>query len=387
MKKETLRYQRLAGIITESQYNSKLEENVASNLELMNEDYKVGDDKTPIKIGDMVSVVDNYWTYVYPKNLSIYSLSIYSQHKRMYKELGFKDLENDTKFDNGTKATVFGITKNGFDTFYGIRTEDGSESLIDARGVEKVYDDEYALNESTKWVHEFLKPHDIITLKKGTLLSVNTSSKGYVTIEIPEETEAVYFGVNNHHEAEVAITNDIGSKIGTVDFGDIKELSDIKLRWDEDENDWKVVTPEFLNRFNSDSTRMEENSDVLDEIGIGTILGGVAIAALVKKAYDKYKNYAERKGLEETGEEKRGKNGVVSKEYTTKDGGTYWGITYEDKTRDEGYTNPRIFLFTPDRIDKVLNADLNFATSDEDMMSDNYEKKFGQFTADKIVKL
>ena len=27
----------------------------------------------------------------------------------------------------------------------------------------------------------------------------------------------------------------------------------------------KEVSPEFLNRFNSDSTRMEENSDVLDE--------------------------------------------------------------------------------------------------------------------------
>ena len=46
-----------------------------------------------------------------------------------------------------------------------------------------------------------------------------------------------------------------------------------------------------------------------------------------------------------------------------------------------------MFLFTPEKIDKVLNTDLKFATSDEDMMADGADEKLGQFIADKVVML
>jgi hypothetical protein len=126
----------------------------------------------------------------------------------------------------------------------------------------------------------------------------------------------------------------------------------------------------------------------LEEIGIGAVLGGAAVAALAKKAYGAYKNYALKKGMKETGNEKKGTNGIIAKEYMSeKDGKTYWGITYEDNTRDSGYEKPRMFLFTPEKIDKVLNSDIQFATSDEDSMADGAEKKLGQFIADKVVML
>ena len=126
----------------------------------------------------------------------------------------------------------------------------------------------------------------------------------------------------------------------------------------------------------------------LEEIGVGAVLGGAAIAALAKKAYGAYKNYALKKGMKETGEEKKGSNGIIAKEYMSeKDGKTYWGITYQDDTRDSGYEKPRMFLFTPEKIDKVLNTDLKFATSDEDMMADGADQKLGQFIADKVVML
>jgi hypothetical protein len=126
----------------------------------------------------------------------------------------------------------------------------------------------------------------------------------------------------------------------------------------------------------------------LEEIGIGAVLGGAAVAALAKKAYGAYKNYALKKGMKETGNEKKGTNGIIAKEYMSeKDGKTYWGITYEDNTRDSGYEKPRIFLFNPEKIDKVLNSDIQFATSDEDSMADGAEKKLGQFIADKVVML
>ena len=130
------------------------------------------------------------------------------------------------------------------------------------------------------------------------------------------------------------------------------------------------------------------NETELEEIGVGAVLGGAAIAALAKKTYGAYKNYALKKGMKETGEEKKGSNGVIAKEYMSeKDGKTYWGITYQDDTRDSGYEKPRMFLFTPEKIDKVLNTDLKFATSDEDMMADGADQKLGQFIADKVVML
>jgi len=134
-------------------------------------------------------------------------------------------------------------------------------------------------------------------------------------------------------------------------------------------------------------TKFENREQDLEEIGIGAVLGATAVAVLAKNAYDKYKNYASRKGMKETGNEKKGSNGIVAKEYKLKDGSTYWGVTFEDKTRDQGYTDPRILLFSPERIEKVLNTDLKADESDEARMSDNYIKRLGQFTADKVIML
>ena len=125
--------------------------------------------------------------------------------------------------------------------------------------------------------------------------------------------------------------------------------------FDREKTDYELAFEHFTKGTSLNEDIYEEE---LEEIGVGAVLGAAAIATLAKKAYDKYKNYASRKGMEETGNEKKGSNGIVAKEYKLKDGSTYWGITFEDKTRDQGYTDPRILLFSPNNIEKVLNTDL-----------------------------
>lgn len=149
-----------------------------------------------------------------------------------------------------------------------------------------------------------------------------------------------------------------------------------------------------IKKIEVDVPKMYENSKSLEEVGVLTALGAAGIALVAKKAYDKYKNYGLRKGMKpvlgDDGKEvvKKGANGVVARQYTyDKDGKTYWGVTYEDRTRDQGFENPRILLFRPERIDKVLNADLKWDTSDEARQTDGYEKSLGQFYADKVVML
>ncbi len=154
--------------------------------------------------------------------------------------------------------------------------------------------------------------------------------------------------------------------------------------FDREKTDYELAFEHFTKGTSLNEDIYEEE---LEEIGVGAVLGAAAIATLAKKAYDKYKNYASRKGMEETGNEKKGSNGIVAKEYKLKDGSTYWGITFEDKTRDQGYTDPRILLFSPNNIEKVLNTDLKADESDEARMGDNYTKKLGQFTADKVIML
>ena len=77
--------------------------------------------------------------------------------------------------------------------------------------------------EVAKRVQELLNPHDYITLKAGTLLTINRPP-GF--IQIPKETEAVYFGVNKFNQVEVAVRKDLGWNTGTVEFGDIRDLFD-----------------------------------------------------------------------------------------------------------------------------------------------------------------
>ena len=93
--------------------------------------------------------------------------------------------------------------------------------------------------------------------------------------------------------------------------------------------------------------------------------------------------------MEETGNVKKGSNGVVMKEYKEKSSGhIYWGIEVTDETRDEGFQTTNVLLFkgdNPERIERILNSEIKHDTSDEAMMDDNYKKKFGQFLSDKRI--
>ena len=128
----------------------------------------------------------------------------------------------------------------------------------------------------------------------------------------------------------------------------------------------------------------------LEELGVIPIMGGLitakVIASLAMKAYKNYKNNILKKGLKETGNEKKSKDGIVAKEYELNNE-KYWGITYQNPTKNSGFEEPRIFLFKPDKIDEVLKADLKWDTSDEEKEANDYNKKFAQFKADKIIML
>ena len=118
-------------------------------------------------------------------------------------------------------------------------------------------------------------------------------------------------------------------------------------------------------------------------------LGGIALGAgIIKKAYDYLSNRALERDMEETGEVREGSNGVVMKEYIENStGDVYYGVEVIDKTRDEGYQRKNILLFrgdNPERIEKILNSEIKYDTSDEAMM-DNIEDKFGQFKADRRI--
>jgi len=119
-------------------------------------------------------------------------------------------------------------------------------------------------------------------------------------------------------------------------------------------------------------------------------LGGIALGAgIINKAYNYLSNRALDRDMEETGNVKEGSNGVVMKEYIENStGDVYYGIDVTDKTRDEGFQRRNVLLFKGDnteRIERILNSEIKHDTSDEAMMDDNYEDKFGQFKADKRI--
>ena len=48
-----------------------------------------------------------------------------------------------------------------------------------------------------------------------------------------------------------------------------------------------------------------------EEIAISTVLGGLAIARVVKKVYDEYKNWSAKRGLKETGRTAEREDGII----------------------------------------------------------------------------
>ena len=124
--------------------------------------------------------------------------------------------------------------------------------------------------------------------------------------------------------------------------------------------------------------------------GVLLTLGGIALGAgIIKKAYDYLSNRSLERDMEETGEVKTGSNGVVMKEYMENStGDIYYGVEVVDKTRDEGFQKKHVLLFkgdNPERIERILNSEIKYDTSDESMMDDNHDRKFGQFRADKKI--
>jgi hypothetical protein len=118
-------------------------------------------------------------------------------------------------------------------------------------------------------------------------------------------------------------------------------------------------------------------------------LGGIALGAgIIKKAYDYVSNRLLDSRMRETGEIKKGSNGVTMKEYEDNETGElFWGIDVTDKTRDEGFRKRNVLLFKndPEKIERILNSEIIHDTSDEARMSDNYDSRFGQFVADKRI--
>jgi hypothetical protein len=133
---------------------------------------------------------------------------------------------------------------------------------------------------------------------------------------------------------------------------------------------------------------IKENKKPINE-SILLTLGGVALGAgIIKKAYDFISNKMLQNKMEETGNIKKGSNGITMKEYEDTDTGEiFWGIDVTDKTRDEGYQRRNVLLFKndPERIERILNSEIIHDTSDEARMRDDYEDMFGQFKSDRRI--
>jgi hypothetical protein len=141
----------------------------------------------------------------------------------------------------------------------------------------------------------------------------------------------------------------------------------------------------------TESEYKEKVKNLNEVVGTALALGALVAGAVAggKKVIKWAKNQDLKKNLKPTGEVKTGENGVTLTKYKNeKDGEEYWGVTIGDRTKDQGYQSQNVLLFNandPARIDKILNTDLKFDTSDETQMSDDYEKMFGQFKADKVM--
>ena len=134
---------------------------------------------------------------------------------------------------------------------------------------------------------------------------------------------------------------------------------------------------------------LNESKEPINE-GVLLTLGGLALGAtIIKKAYDYISNKILEKQMEETGEIKKGNNGVLMKKYIDKkNDDVYWGIEVTDKTTaDPGHQKRNVLLFKddPKRIEKILNSEIKWDTSPENKEYGDWENSFGQFLSDKKI--
>ena len=378
MNKETLRMQMLAGVITEGQYKEKLEENPASNLELKSlaKQLYLGFKKlgaapklltTKMEIGKKGSWEDGVNLTIFSGEDTI-SVNINSKGIGVPKAEGIKN-----NIEKSFPKAIFTPVNGG---------KDWEGNPIISFNITPGKDMSESLNESM--IGGIVGIGAINQIPPRAKTDYEMAFEHFLGERIENQNQDPHSMEEDLNEADAIAIKKINDKIQN-DPEFLKKTKEAMAKAEKgDTTDLASLMGGFGKMFEADE--LEEGE--LEEIGIGAVLGGAAIAALAKKAYGAYKNYALKKGMKETGEEKKGSNGIIAKEYMSeKDGKTYWGITYQDDTRDSGYEKPRMFLFTPEKIDKVLNADLKFATSDEDMMADGADQKLGQFIADKVVML
>jgi len=127
-------------------------------------------------------------------------------------------------------------------------------------------------------------------------------------------------------------------------------------------------------------------------------LGGIALGgAIIKRAYDYLSNRSLINKMTPTGNVRKSTGGdqqgnfFTMKEYRDNDTDeTYWGIDVTDDTRDQGFRDRKVLLFKgddPKRIERILKLEVAHDFSDQARMSDDYEKRFGQFKADKVMRM
>ena len=141
----------------------------------------------------------------------------------------------------------------------------------------------------------------------------------------------------------------------------------------------------------------QKNKKNLNE-GVLMTLGGLALGgAIVKKAYDYLTNRSLINKMTPTGNVKKSTGGdqegnfFTMKEYRDNNTGEiYWGIDTTDMTRDEGFRERKVLLFkgdNPQKIERMLKSEVAHDFSDQARMRDDYGKRFGQFTADKVMRM
>jgi hypothetical protein len=135
----------------------------------------------------------------------------------------------------------------------------------------------------------------------------------------------------------------------------------------------------------------QKNKKNINE-GVLMTLGGLALGgAVIKKAYDYIKNRQLKNKMTETGNVKKSADGSFTmKQYEDNETGEkFWGVDVTDKTRDEGFQERNVLLFNddPKTIERILNSEVKHDFSDESYMDDDDDSKFGQFRADRVMRM
>jgi hypothetical protein len=134
---------------------------------------------------------------------------------------------------------------------------------------------------------------------------------------------------------------------------------------------------------------LNESKEPINE-GVLMTLGGIALGAgIIKKAYDYISNKILENRMEETGKIKKGSNGVIMKEYIDKKNDeVYWGIDVTDKvTAEPGLQKRHVLLFKddPKRIERILNSEIRWDATPENIEYGDWDRSFGQFVSDKKI--